>query len=51
MTPPHHQIHELVKISAKFFTNDSKKTLGLASSAEEKRTINWTEQEVEVDFW
>ena len=41
-TPPHHQIHELVVISAKFFTNDSKKTLVLASSAEEKRGVNWT---------
>ena len=41
-TPPRHQIHELVVISAKFFTNDSKKTLELASSAEEKRDINLT---------
>ena len=41
-TPPHHQIHELVAISAKFFTNDSKKTLVLASSAEEKRNVNQT---------
>ena len=41
-TPPHHQIHELVAISAKFFTNDSKKTLVLASSAEEKRGVNQT---------
>ena len=40
--PPHHQIHELVAISAKFFTNDSKKTLVLASSAEEKRDVNPT---------
>ena len=42
MTPPRHQIHELVAISAKFFTNDSKKTLVLASSAEEKRGVNQT---------
>ena len=41
-TPPHHQIHELVAISAKFFTNDSKKMLVLASSAEEKRGVNLT---------
>ena len=41
-TPPRHQIHELVAISAKFFTNDSKKTLILASSAEEKRDVNPT---------
>ena len=41
-TPPHHQIHELVTINAKFFTNDSKKTLVLASSAEEKRDVNQT---------
>ena len=41
-TPPRHQIHELVAISAKFFTNDSKKTLTLASSVEEKRDINPT---------
>ena len=41
-TAPHHQIHELVAISAKFFTNDSKKTLVLASSAEEKRGVNRT---------
>ena len=40
--PPHHQIHELVAISAKFFMNDSKKTLVLASSAEEKRGVNLT---------
>ena len=40
--PPHHQIHKLVAISAKFFTNDSKKTLELASSAEEKRGVNRT---------
>ena len=41
-TPPHHQIHELVAISAKFFTNDSKKTLELASSVEGKRGVNPT---------
>ena len=41
-TPLHHQIHELVATSAKFFTNDSKKTLVLASSAEEKRDVNLT---------
>ena len=41
-TPPHHQIHELVAISAKFFTNDNKKMLVLASSAEEKRGVNPT---------
>ena len=41
-TPPRHQIHELVAISAKFFTNDNKKTLILASSAEEKRDVNQT---------
>ena len=41
-TLPRHQIHELVAISAKFFTNDSKKTLELASSAEEKRGVNQT---------
>ena len=41
-TPPHHQIHELVAISAKFFMNDNKKTLVLASSAEEKRDVNRT---------
>ena len=41
-TPPRHQIHELVAISAKFFMNDSKKTLELASSAEEKRGVNLT---------
>ena len=41
-TPPHHQIHELVVISAKFFMNDSKKTLVLASSTEEKRDVNPT---------
>ena len=41
-TPLRHQIHELVAISAKFFTNDNKKMLVLASSAEEKRGINRT---------
>ena len=41
-TPLRHRIHELVAISAKFFTNDSKKTLVLASSAEEKRDVNQT---------
>ena len=41
-TPPHHRIHELVVISTKFFTNGSKKTLVLASSAEEKRGVNPT---------
>ena len=41
-TLPHHRIHELVAINAKFFTNDSKKTLVLASSAEEKRSVNPT---------
>ena len=41
-TPPHHRIHELAAISVKFFTNDSKKTLVLASSAEEKRDVNQT---------
>ena len=41
-TPPRHQIHEVVAISAKFFTNDSKKTLILVSSAEEKRGVNQT---------
>ena len=41
-TPPHHRIHELVAISAKFFTNDNKKTLVLASSAKEKRDVNPT---------
>ena len=41
-TPLHRPIHELVVISAKFFTNDSKKTLVLASSAEEKRGVNLT---------
>ena len=42
VTPPHHQIRELVAICAKFFTNDSKKTLVLASSVEEKRNVNPT---------
>ena len=42
LTPPHHQIRELVAISAKFFTNDNKNTLELASSAEEKRGVNRT---------
>ena len=41
-TPPHCRIHELVAISANFFANDSKKTLVLASSAEEKRDVNRT---------
>ena len=41
-TPPRRQIHELVVINAKFFTNDSKRTLELASSAEEKRDVNPT---------
>ena len=41
-TPPHHRIHELVAINAKFFANDSKKTLVLASSAKEKRGVNPT---------
>ena len=41
-TPPRHQIHELVAISAKFFTNDSKKMLVLASSAKEKHDVNQT---------
>ena len=41
-TPPHRRIHELVVISAKFFAIDSKKTLELASSAEEKRDVNPT---------
>ena len=35
-------IRELVAISAKFFKNGSKKTLVLASSAEEKRDVNST---------
>ena len=42
MTLPHHRIHELVAISAKFFMNDSKKTLVLASSTEEKHGVNQT---------
>ena len=41
-TPPRHQIHELVAISAKFFTIDSKKTLVLTSSAKEKHDVNPT---------
>ena len=41
-TPPHRRIHEIVAISAKFFAIDSKKTLVLASSAEEKRDVNQT---------
>ena len=41
-TAPRHQIHELVAISAKFFTNDSKRMLVHASSAEEKRGVNQT---------
>ena len=41
-TPPHLRIHELVAISAKFFMIDNKKTLELASSAEEKRGVNQT---------
>ena len=41
-TPPRRWIHELVAISAKFFKDDDKKTLVLASSAEEKRGINRT---------
>ena len=41
-TPLHRQIHELVAISAKFFMIDNKKTLGPASSAEEKRDVNPT---------
>ena len=41
-TPPHRRIHELVAISAKFFMIDNKKTLELASSAEEKRDVNPT---------
>ena len=41
-TPPRRRIHELTEISAKFFTNDIKKTLVLASSAEEKRDVNPT---------
>ena len=43
-TPPHRQIHKLIAISAKFFMNDSKKTLVLASSAEEKRDVNPTKR-------
>ena len=41
-TPPHRRVHELVAINAKFFMIDNKKTLKLASSAEEKRDINPT---------
>ena len=41
-TPLHRRIHELVAISAMFFTNDGKKTLVLVSSAEEKRDVNPT---------
>ena len=41
-TPPRDQIHELVAISAKFFAIDNKRTLVLASSAEEKRDVNQT---------
>ena len=41
-SPLHRRIHELVAISAKFFTIDNKKTLELASSAEEKRGVNRT---------
>src|SRR3954471_3307954 len=41
-TPPHRRIRELDATNAKFFTNGRKKTLGLASSAEEKRGVNQT---------
>ena len=41
-TPLRHQIHELVAISAKFSTNNNKKTLASASSTEEKRGVNQT---------
>ena len=41
-SPPHHQIHELVAISAKFFMIDNQKMLKPASSAEEKRDVNPT---------
>ena len=41
-TPLHRRIHELAAISAKFSMNDSKKTLVLASSVEEKRGVNLT---------
>ena len=41
-TPPHHRIHELAAISAKFSKNDDKKTLVLASSVEEKRGVSQT---------
>ena len=37
-----HLIHELVAISAKFYMNDKKTTLVLASSGEEKRDVNPT---------
>ena len=40
-TPPH-RIHELVAISAKFYTIDNRKTLVLASSAGEKCNVNPT---------
>ena len=40
--PPRHRTHELVATSAKFSMNDNKKTLALASSAEEKRDVNLT---------
>ena len=42
VTPLHRRIHELIVISAKFFMIDNKKTLELASSAEEKRDVNPT---------
>ena len=42
LTPQRHQIREPVVISAKFFKNDNKKTLALASSAEEKRGVSQT---------
>src|SRR3954462_8049680 len=41
-TPLLHQMRELAAINAKFFTNDSKKTLVLASSAEEKHGVSQT---------
>ena len=41
-TPPRRQIRELVAISTKFFTIDSKKMLELALSDEEKRDVNLT---------
>ena len=40
--PPRRWTHELVATSAKFSMNDNKKTLELASSAEEKRDVNPT---------